>query len=354
MRKVWSAIILSFFIGICLSPSRAQVKVNLVDCPDCIYIANADSIFYWLPQSISSLDPRGAFGNTYESMAIGHVKHKEDTVLNTYIIQDFENQDFKYWDGRYWKALFMPPIDNKVIGFGGYGAHLYLLVNYRIGDSRIYYYNGHSMKLILSDPNTVGADIAVDSLGRAWYATGTPMTVVNHLNVIDTTGTILKRFPLDRTFGARNLYGMAIVRDSIYIGLGPDAPTLPSSILSLEVKGDSAFVKRVIPQAHAAVYYQDLASYKPGIPDRKTKQEDTGSKAFDISIFPNPSTGILNIDSDISGKINLELYDIRGRLLYSQILTAGETTDISQFAKAAYMYRIIIGDKINTGLVVKH
>ncbi|MDZ7846000.1 MAG: hypothetical protein U5L96_04125 [Owenweeksia sp.] len=264
------------------------MEIDLVDCPNCIWIASDDSIFQWQPQGKATFNPRGIFDLTYESMAIAQVKHQEDTILNTYIVQDFQNQDFKYWNGGNWQALSVPYIDD-VIGFGGYGPHLYLRAAPSIGDSRLYYYNGDTLKLIQSKSSAVGADIAVDSLGRAWYPSGTPFTKVNYFHMIDSTGQILKTYPINESFGDRNLYGMAIVKDTIYIGVGPNAPVHPSSILSFVIKGDSALLKNVIPQAQGYVYYSDLASCKPGVPNRVQERPEVESKIQRHLNFPQPN-----------------------------------------------------------------
>lgn len=353
MNKAWPLFLLILFLGFYPKLSRAQVRIDLVDCPGCLWIAQDDSIYRWSPQGQATFNPQGIFYLDYESMAIAQVKHHRDTVLNTYILQDFQNQDFKYWNGSQWQALSIPDIDN-VIGMGGYGPHFYLLANFGIGDSRIYYYDGDSIKLIHSKYNTVGADLAVDSLGRAWYLSGKPMEQVNFIHMIDSTGQILKAYPVKETFGARNIYGMAIVRDSIYIGVGPDAPVHPSSILTFVIEGDSALLKNVIPQAHKTLYYHDLASYKPGIPNREPEPHVIESKPTGIFIFPNPTSGILHIESNMSGHIKVELFDLRGRKILDQSLVPGNTVDISHLSSAVYVYRLSVQQKVRTGVVVKH
>jgi len=352
VNKVWYVFVIIFFIGFYPKIINAQVEIDLVDCPSCIWIANNDSIFQWLPQGKTTFNPLGVFGLPYESMAIAQVKHREDTILNTYILQDFQNQDFKYWNGNNWIALSIPYIDNKVIGLGGFGPHLYLLVNYTIGDSRIYYYNGDTLKFIQSNHNTVGADIAVDSLGRGWYADGAPMADVKYFHVIDSTGKTLNKFPLNETFSTSNLYGMTIVKDTIYIGIGPDAPIHSSSILSYVIEGDSAILNKVIPQNRKSVYYSDLASCKPGIPNREQERSKIENNLINILIFPNPTSGVLKINTKISGPIKIELYDLRGKMILNQTLTSGEV-DISHLASASYLYRVNVQEIVKAGLIVK-
>ncbi len=66
-----------------------------------------------------------------------------------------------------------------------------------------------------------------------------------------------------------------------------------------------------------------------------------------ISVYPNPTTGILNIDN-VKGA-NVEIFNIMGQAVES-IYNANEfnTVDISNYANGTYIVRVIDGNNVNT------
>jgi hypothetical protein len=66
-----------------------------------------------------------------------------------------------------------------------------------------------------------------------------------------------------------------------------------------------------------------------------------------ISVYPNPTTGVLNIDN-VKGA-NLEIINIMGQTVES-IYNANEfnTVDISNYANGSYILRVIDGNNVNT------
>ena len=74
--------------------------------------------------------------------------------------------------------------------------------------------------------------------------------------------------------------------------------------------------------------------------------------ATELSVYPNPTTSLLNINSneDLSG-FNVELFDIVGRLVISQMLEGrSNTINVGKLAEGTYIYRVI--DKEN-GIVAQ-
>ncbi|MFL5752249.1 MAG: T9SS type A sorting domain-containing protein [Bacteroidia bacterium] len=84
--------------------------------------------------------------------------------------------------------------------------------------------------------------------------------------------------------------------------------------------------------------YEILTS---GIPD----------PAYDISLsaFPNPATGLLNLEigNYRDEKLSCSLYDAQGKLLESRIINAQQTQiDLSNLALAEYLITVVQGSKI--------
>ena len=64
-----------------------------------------------------------------------------------------------------------------------------------------------------------------------------------------------------------------------------------------------------------------------------------------VRAYPNPSSGILNIDIDAAKDVSLEITDLNGKVVYSNDLglvnaVSTETVDLSNIAKGVYMLRV--------------
>jgi len=68
----------------------------------------------------------------------------------------------------------------------------------------------------------------------------------------------------------------------------------------------------------------------------------------DLNIYPNPTTGILNIEN--VGYLNLEVYNINGKLLFK---TRSRQIDISNYPKGVYIIKVIENNKTQLKRVVK-
>ncbi|HQA74692.1 T9SS type A sorting domain-containing protein [Flavobacterium sp.] len=72
-----------------------------------------------------------------------------------------------------------------------------------------------------------------------------------------------------------------------------------------------------------------------------------------ISIYPNPSSSIINIKSNFNIK-TIELYDVQGRLLQTNIINNSETTfDITSKSKGIYFLKIVSEKGIKVEKLVK-
>ena len=80
----------------------------------------------------------------------------------------------------------------------------------------------------------------------------------------------------------------------------------------------------------------------------------------DISIFPNPTEGIFNINFNDTweGDINCDIIDIFGRSVYTSILensssSSEHTIDISNSNDGIYIVQLVQGDKKTMKKIVK-
>jgi hypothetical protein len=63
---------------------------------------------------------------------------------------------------------------------------------------------------------------------------------------------------------------------------------------------------------------------------------DIGNNAI---IYPNPSTGIFTIKSDLQN-VNFNIFDVTGRIVYTGIVNGQTNIDLSDYAKGAYILKI--------------
>lgn len=339
------SLVLLLFACIYLPKASAQVELSLLECDNCLWTLDSDSIYKWDINWSKEFKPKGVFKRYNSgSLAYGRIKHNADTLLNTLIFTEDYNS---YWDGKSWRSFTIPPAARSFdAGIGAHGEDLYLLAVYYFY-KRIYHYDGVEINLVHDWPNPAIADIAVDAKGRAWYFKLNENETTNSLVVLNKDGAELASLPIDPPIITGNFYGMAIVNDYIYAGIGPNNEKYPNSILALTVEDGKVVIKKRIPYAYPGKRYLDLASSRPGLPNRT-------NKFVNISVYPNPSSDFIKIYSSLQMNMNLEIFDVQGQVLLKQNLIYGEAVDISHLAKGTYGYRAWHSEGLKTGLLVKN
>jgi hypothetical protein len=75
---------------------------------------------------------------------------------------------------------------------------------------------------------------------------------------------------------------------------------------------------------------------------------------IDVLIYPNPTTGIVNIDRvNISNNTLIQVFDISGRLLKTKILISSQTQlDLSDYPKGTYFIRIREENRVITKKII--
>ena len=71
-----------------------------------------------------------------------------------------------------------------------------------------------------------------------------------------------------------------------------------------------------------------------------------------ISIYPNPSNGIIAISTDNNLPNFVSVYDIAGKLLYSELINSNSTIDLSEYKSGAYIVEILNNNNTYTERVI--
>lgn len=334
MKKYHCTLFLIFLVHLL----HAQVIVDLLDCePDCIWSVDVNSIKSWnydtTTPTIHNVSVEDGFGN----LSIGHVNLNNDTTLNTFISFDWNVNKINYWNGTSWDT-FDATISEPVIGMGSFQNHTYLKVS-----GGIYYFDGINEPVKISEDTGVGADLVVDELGRAW--TGDPTGPnLDSLIVLNPLGDKLYTFPLSEPFPTSNLYGMAMVDDTIYIGLGGVNPIYPNKVLTVVIEDDIALLTDVIYDLSSmSLTFVDMASVRSGNPLNTTSSVPKRVE-HDIQIFPNPANDFILLEFAGDEDLHFELYNMQGiRQKSGQLMPPQAKINISEIA--AGMYILLIHQK---------
>jgi hypothetical protein len=350
MRTLQKCFLLSLFTWLSsFGLVRAQVEVNLLDCSQCLLSMQNGKLAAWKIDWRSSFAPETQFSFDYHSLTTGKLRLAGDTILKTYFIHNFYANTFEFWDGQNWRSRYLGDFEGNIIGIGAANFDFYFLTSQQ-GLARIYYYDGFSSHFIGFNFEVRTADIAVDAARRAWFASSSDGDNVDQFTVVDRDGEILHKYRMDRRFDPRNIYGIAIEGEYIYLGIGPDGETYPSSLLVFKVENGRAILMERILQKEELSNYYDLGSGEPGVPGKAANPEDN---PFGVFVYPNPSTGVYKVFSQIPAPISLEIYDLRGRLMHRQRLSSGEQFDLSSLASGTYIYRISVYGGFSSGKLIK-
>jgi Secretion system C-terminal sorting domain len=106
---------------------------------------------------------------------------------------------------------------------------------------------------------------------------------------------------------------------------------------------------------NGVVRYSNILSSFPGVavgltcelPSLVGVSEQT--EASPISVFPNPTTENITIQTPFSEKTNIEIVDVFGRLMYQKEFSGSEITiQVNQFPKGVYFLKATAGNKISS------
>ena len=72
----------------------------------------------------------------------------------------------------------------------------------------------------------------------------------------------------------------------------------------------------------------------------------------EISVYPNPSTGILNIDFETNDSFSVEVTNIIGEIVLMKELESNASIDLSNFDKGTYLVKVSNSNLSKTEIIV--
>lgn len=234
---------------------------------------------------------------------------------NSFYSTEHPNTGISFYDGfdNWWTISTSELFVNN----GGSGINQYFLESYFGYNRVIFHFNVETQNLVPLDniyPAKFSmADIAVDSMGRAWAFVGEGgigyYQPSQKINVYDHTG-LISSIPLNAEINTYNGYGSTFINDTLYIALGDGNPDFPEQLIPVSIHNDTAFVGTGIPFPEIDNY--DLAGChcENDMVNSVREIRDTDG----IEIFPNPTTDHVYIHSD-EEVLFVEVYNVAGRLI---------------------------------------
>ena len=223
---------------------------------------------------------------------------------------------------------------------GGYRADSFYMGVDDIGFfNRIYHFDETALTVAGQIPynNSFSvADIAVDSMGRAWVFVGDDITNTVSVNVYDKNG-LVTTYPV--SFMMDYLYGSFFLEDKLYVGSGSAQSIYP-------IVFDSGVAVLGAPIPFPVHNYLDMASCNSSIP-LSTKLPESAN-AF--TVWPNPASNDIHVTVD--AKITaMKVYNIQGIEVRSQ--ESGNELNIADLATGIYLLKISTEVKTYSQLIVK-
>jgi len=109
--------------------------------------------------------------------------------------------------------------------------------------------------------------------------------------------------------------------------------------------GGDPYVNNLGIMERRVFYYSEIST---------SDTEDIVAEITPYSLSPNPASDILQIASAHNKylDITLQLTDMHGRRVLSQITLSNEAVDVSHLESGVYIYQITEGDKVYSGKLV--
>ncbi len=243
----------------------------------------------------------------------------------------------KYTDAAGWTSITLPPTI-YASNNGGYGNHQYFA-----GASKLYHYDGTTFtQVAVFDSNSQMelADIAVDSLGRAWVFHGSQSLVANKIRVYDSNGLVAE-YPF--TIGTNFAYGSFFMNDTLYIAFGNNFQNHSEQIVPIFV--NNGVVTEGTPISFPYNGYHDLASCN-----------SAGNLAVTPNVFehglivsPNPVKDVVSITTPFNVN-EVEIFDVSGKLVIS---TSQKDIDVSKIQSGMYLMKVTSDNSIITKRLIK-
>jgi hypothetical protein len=276
------------------------------------------------------------------------------TISPTFYLADMNGSVFYYEGISNWIAIPQTP-PQGISNAGGNGFSLYFqYYGFNSLPSQIIKYDGTSFYTFYSDDSLVFSvgDLAVDDYGNVWSFEGHQAEHSQFINCISPSGQLIKQYNF--VFNTYNAYGCFLLHNNLYVGLGPENPVYPNSLLPISFSVDSAYIGSPLMMPMASLH--DLASCSNESPLQI--RGNLQVPILDILCYPNPTDNQLNIEinSQLFSSDNylLSIYNIQGLLVFNQPFIQKKTTfDLHQLVNGIYIIKIKSKDWLCVKQIVK-
>jgi len=254
------------------------------------------------------------------------------------------------FDGTNFNIIGSSP--NNFLNGGGNGGFLYVQ-NIRVPaseptfENRIDRFDDGDFTVLWADSTifTPVSDLAADDAGNVYFFTGNAQFDVSDLRIMSATGELLSTIPV--AFNAGNAYGVMLMGNVVYVGLGQSNTENPHTLLPITVSGSSATVGTPIAMPHPVIggtlgspiilQFSDLASC---VSSNTVSLNETFFQNKS-GAFPNPCTSHFTINIQDEGRSIVEIFDGTGRLISSSMHFPGVVTvDMSNYPEGIYNLHI--------------
>jgi hypothetical protein len=235
-----------------------------------------------------------------------------------------------YYNGTGWTTTSSPLVDFPG-GIAGYGNYLYLMY----ADSILRYDGSAFIKIYEAPANQtfVIADAAVDDQGNIWSVMGYAFPTSTNIVTISPNGVIIHQYPFAKN--CTYAYGAFLLNGKFYIGFGNTNPNYPDQLLPISIVGNAAVLGTPIPFS-STTYIRDFASCNPGSPVSVEEYEAENL----LPVFPNPSTGILNLPSKFSGISFCKIFSSDGNLISENAEVSNGRLNVEAFPSGIYFLEV--------------
>ncbi|NNJ56285.1 MAG: T9SS type A sorting domain-containing protein [Bacteroidia bacterium] len=318
MRKY---LFISFFCCFSLT-TLAQVTAPAINCSTVFFTVNVKGqIQQWSLLGDTVVGGDVVLNNCGRSIAYCGENNSQFYAVNPQkngVI--FQNSDTS------WANLYG---DIKLVNGGGHLNDIFFMGNEGGKNNVLFYFNGKSLEVVerFEDQIISSADVAVDNQGQAWIFIGDDLSNNTHIKVYSRKG-LVKSYNL--TMNSKHIYGSFFLNDVLYLGMGARGLN-PNTITPVLIKGDK--VELGSPVNFDGTNMHDMASCNNG--EDNSTSDIKKMLDHNISIYPNPTTGHVNVVSD-EEILLIEMYDANGK----KLLDARNQTSIDLNNEASGQYYI--------------
>ena len=192
------------------------------------------------------------------------------------------------------------------------------------------YHNNSFNTIYTTNTNTVISvyDLAVDSQENIWFFTSdfSVSQSPNKLNVINNNGILLNEYPvITNNFTTYNAYGMFILNNTIFVGVGLQDPFYPQKLIPFNIVNDTAVMGTPITFNAPAIRW-DLESCNQGT---LTSISEAPESLKELSVYPNPAQDqfMLHLPYRTSANATIQIYNLQGELV--KTIKASDTYPIN-------------------------